>query len=486
MAEKAHRRWALLTAAAATVAFVPESTAAAAAPEPPLRLVALGAVTVERPAGQAVRLDTGTHVVAGDAPFEVRATRGTYAEPIAAKQIVRVGGKRRTVTLPPGLVTDFAGLTAFTHVRLTDAAGTTVVEHDETFCPNGDAVRTRPDAPATSPYPSRCASFAPFALGAVWGIQTGWSVKASAPRWAAAPLHIEDGTYTAAVSVNPPYRDLFGFAPGQWSATVQVTVRTVTPPGVTATPHTHSHGSLTAAAQRPTGTLGVPPGPRPDLRPLPAFSIYPTYDPTKDRDHVAFAATVWVAGSSPLVVDGFRRPNHAVMDAYQYFYDTRGNQVGYAPVGTMRWDPREGHHHWHFTDFAQYRLLDSDKKVAVRSGKEAFCLANTDAIDYTLPHANWHPENTDLSTWCGNASALAVRQALDVGNGDTYHQDLPGQSFDITDLPNGTYHIEIVANPDHTLHEQNTANNTAYREIIIGGTPGDRTIEVPPHGLVNA
>jgi hypothetical protein len=384
-------------------------------------------------------------------------------------------------------VSDFAGLTAFTHLSLTDAAGNPVVERDETFCPNGDAVRTRPDAPATSPYPARCASFAPFALGAVWGIQAGWSVRTSPPRWAAAPLFIRDGTYTAVVSINQPYRDLFGFAPGQWSATVQVTVRTVAPLGVTAMPHTHhAHGSLTPAAHQPAGTLGAPAGPRPDLRPLPAFSIYPTYDGAEGRDHVAFAATVWVAGTAPLVVDGFRRPDQDVMDAYQYFYDTRGNQVGYAPVGTMRWDPRDGHHHWHFTDFAQYRLLDADKKVAVRSGKEAFCLANTDAIDYTLPHANWHPENTDLNTWCGNASALAVRQALDVGNGDTYHQDLPGQSFDITDLPNGTYYIEIVANPDRALHEQNTANNASHREIIIGGTPGDRTVEVPPHGLVDA
>ncbi|OJF13569.1 hypothetical protein [Couchioplanes caeruleus] len=28
----------------------------------------------------------------------------------------------------------------------------------------------------------------------------------------------------------------------------------------------------------------------------------------------------------------------------------------------------------------------ADRKLAVRSGKEAFCLANTDAIDYTIPN----------------------------------------------------------------------------------------------------
>jgi hypothetical protein len=482
MARRAHHRIPLLTAAALIVALVPGTAAVAATPEPSLRLVTTGAVTIERQAGEAVRLDAGTHVVAGNAPFEVRATRATYARPIVATQIVRTGDNQRKVTLPSGLLTDFAGFPSFTHLSLTDAAGNTVADHDETFCPNGDAVRTRPDAPATSPYPSRCASFAPFALGAVWGIQAGWSVRTAAPHWAAFPLFIEDGTYTAVVSVNQPYRDLFGFPPGQSSATVQVTVRTVTTSGAAATPP--SSIPLKPAGQRPTGAANVPEGPRPDLRPLPAFAIYTPYD--EERDYLAFAATVWVAGTSPLVVDGFRRPDQDVMDAYQYFYDTRGRQVGYAPVGTMQWDSRDGHHHWHFTDFARYRLLDAAKTVAVRSGKEAFCLANTDPIDYTLPHANWHPENTDLHTSCGNASSLAVRQVLDVGNGDTYQQDLPGQTFDITDLPNGTYYIEITANPDRTLHEHNTANNTSHRQIILGGTPGDRTVQVPPHGLVDA
>src|SRR3954466_5293935 len=57
------------------------------------------------------------------------------------------------------------------------------------------------------------------------------------------------------------------------------------------------------------------------------------------------------------------------MDAYQYFYDAAGNELGYAPTGTMQGDARDGHHHWHFTDFARYQLLDASGKLAVRSGK---------------------------------------------------------------------------------------------------------------------
>ncbi|MEU8525436.1 lysyl oxidase family protein [Streptomyces sp. NPDC048629] len=247
--------------------------------------------------------------------------------------------------------------------------------------------------------------------------------------------------------------------------------------------------ALAPRSARPTGTPSVPNVPKPDLRSLPAYGIMISDGGVQDipgKDYLAFSANVWNAGPAQLVVDGFRSPGKAKMDAYQYFYDAQGKQVGYTPTGTMEWDPRPGHVHWHFTDFASYRLLKADKKEAVRSGKEAFCLANTDAVDYTVKNANWHPNNTDLSTACGQENSISVREVLDVGSGDTYTQDLPGQSFDITDLPNGTYYIQVLANPAKRLKETNLDNNSALRKVVLGGTPGRRTVTVPAHGLVNA
>ncbi|WP_328506637.1 lysyl oxidase family protein [Streptomyces sp. NBC_00391] len=257
----------------------------------------------------------------------------------------------------------------------------------------------------------------------------------------------------------------------------------------------HTDGSriapaLKAAPKRPTGKAGAPAKtPKPDLRSLPAWDIAITDGEDGDvagKDYLAFSANVWNAGPAPLVVDGFRKPGADLMDAYQYFYDADGKQVGYTPTGTMEWDPREGHEHWHFTDFASYRLLSEDQTKEVRSGKEAFCLANTDAVDYTVKNANWHPENTDLSTACGSQDAISVREVLDVGSGDTYTQYRPGQSFDVTDLPNGTYYIQVIANPENRLQETNHKNNIALRKVILGGDPGKRTVQVPPHELIDA
>jgi hypothetical protein len=61
---------------------------------------------------------------------------------------------------------------------------------------------------------------------------------------------------------------------------------------------------------------------------------------------------------------------------------------------------------------------------------------------------------------------------------------VPGQSFDITGLPNGTYWIEVRANPAGLLFDGDPTNDTELREVILRGVPGSRTVSVPPwHGI---
>ncbi|MEV6598036.1 lysyl oxidase family protein [Actinoplanes sp. NPDC051346] len=520
------RRTRLLTvgavAAAVALAGAGVGVASAAADPPPLALILTTPdVTAERHVwdGEAsLYLDLGIHAIAGKDPFEIRATRKSYSDPIVAQQYVVKNGKRKAVSLPAGMVTDFNGLKDFTTVTIKDASGAEVANYKTDFCPSSyNSARTRRDAPAENPYPRGCSGFNPFNLGAVWGIQAGWNAEVSSTPQAA-PIDLVDGRYTATVTLNQRYRDHFKVPAETATHTINLTVRTVedgngaevakarikaaragedTSARAALAEHGEHAGegdpNLQISAYKPgfrppakapkaVKLSRIAPGPRPDLRSLPAWGI--SLSQEDGKWFVNFGATVWNAGTSPLLVDGFRRTGSELMDAYQYFFDAKGKEVGSVEAGTMEWDAREGHRHWHFTDFAQYNLLSADKKLAVRSGKEAFCLANTDAVDYTIPNAKWRPDNTDLSSSCGQNTAAAVREVLDVGSGDTYTQDRPGQSFEITDLPNGTYHIEVKANPEQKLTELSTKNNTALREIRLGGTPTERTLEVPSvHGL---
>lgn len=463
---------ALVTSLALVIAGLSASVATATpAHEPPLRIVAASSSLMlpRYPDTGEVWLDLGGQAVAGRQPFEVRLHRDSYSDPITVTQTI--GNKTRD--LPSGLADDYTGFPAFTHIKIVNSAGRTVRQVDQKFCPNTrETVRARPDAPERSPYPYYCPQH-PLTVGSAWGIQAGWSSPVGQPT----TVKLAEGTYRAIVTIAPRYRDAFDITADNARFTVNLTVRNSTDEDLQVT-GAHPGGAANPNAEPPRGAALVPAGRKPNLRPLPAWQIGLR---GKSKTYLSFAANVWNAGPSPLVIDGFRRSDEAVMDAYQYYYNDNGKQIGHAPTGTLEWDVRDGHHHWHFSDFARYRLLDASKQVAVRSQKQGFCLANTNAINYSVPNANWQPGSTDFETACGTQNSLAVRERLDVGSGDTYMQSRAGQAFNITNLPNGTYYIEVTANPSGVLHEVDRTDNRSLRKIILGGRPGVRTVAVPPY-----
>ena len=196
------------------------ASAASSSARPALKLVAGSTdVTLDSIPDYGVDLDLGTHVVAGNAPIEVRATRASYKSPVVAKQYVN--GKPARV-LPKGLVTDFSGLGKFLHITMTDTSGKKVLDQDQSVCLNGEGSRTRPDAPATSPYPEGC-SANPFTQGAVWGLQTGWSSNTFSGYGASVKLAV--GKYKATVAVSKAYRDFFKIGASDAALTLNVTVQ---------------------------------------------------------------------------------------------------------------------------------------------------------------------------------------------------------------------------------------------------------------------
>lgn len=218
--------------------------------------------------------------------------------------------------------------------------------------------------------------------------------------------------------------------------------------------------------------------------PLPSWGISVSHTRATKKaratDQLNFGATVWIGGHSPLDVEGFRSGGSPTMKAYQYFW-RNGRVIGRARVETMGF---AGYNHWHFEQFAQYRLLTSAKTLVVRSHKEGFCIAPTDPVDLVLPGATWQPSSIGLNGQCGDPSALWVTEMLPVGWGDTYFQSVPGESFNITAVPDGTYYIEVIANPLRLLYETDTGNDVSLRKVVLGGTPGHRTVRVPAfHGI---
>jgi len=431
---------------------------------------------------QKVYVDSGLWVSASDSTFEVIAHRDTYSSPIVATQIIDPTTSAHEVVLPDRVLAPrWSGFRHFFDIKVTGPTGDVAFQGALPFCADSwNAQRVDSSGPMASSFPLGCYTN-PFTTGVVWGIDEGWAVGAldTSPIRFGGP----DGTYTVHMQIAPLYRQLFAIAPADASASLKLVVssyQSSCPPSCT--PATNAAATTASNGALPTRT-NPRPSTTPDLVALPAWGMSIDDYSVPGHDFLDFGATVWDAGPAPMVVEGFRRSGTSLMDAWQTFY--RGDKpVARAPVGTLEYDADPGHEHWHFEQFATYRLLGADKHQVVRSEKTGFCLAPTDAIDLTVPGAVWNPGTLGLGSACGDSSAIWIREALPAGWGDTYFQGLPGQSFDITDLPNGTYFIQVQADPTGDIYERSSANDSRLRKVILGGVAGNRTVTVPAwHGI---
>jgi hypothetical protein len=212
----------------------------------------------------------------------------------------------------------------------------------------------------------------------------------------------------------------------------------------------------------------------PDMRALPAHDL--SIETDNGHDYLDFQATIWNAGTGPLWLEGFRPGTSDVMPVTQYFY-VDDHVVGSQPAGQFVYDDRVQHDVWDMPDIAQYDLLDATGATIVQSQKQSFCLGATDPIDLTAPGAEWQPSQYDSSA-CGGPDAAWIRETLAAGWGDTYDQSAACEAFDITTIPNGTYLIRVTTDPAHIITETSYANNTALLRIKLGGTPGNRTVQI--------
>jgi len=315
----------------------------------------------------------------------------------------------------------------------------------------------------------------------VWGIDQGWASGVVDQSYYGLGWVADQRRYTITMTIAPAWVDLLGIAPEDAVATVAVaTVRNghgVEPP----VPVPLRPGSSRQPYPAVPDVSDPPQESLPDLIALPGWgmSLYQY----RHKELLGFNATEWNEGPGTFVIEGFRAPDESSMDAFQYFL-VDGAPVGRAAIGDLEFHSGGGHDHWHFEEFTEYSLLDAELNQVLVSGKQSWCLVNTDAIDLSVPNANWQGFGQELFTSCGGPGALWIREVLDVGWGDTYTQYVSGQAFDITGLPNGTYYVRVHVNPTGSIHESTVDNNVEDRLIKIKGKPGHRRVVVPPwHGI---
>lgn len=413
--------------------------------------------------------------------------------------------------IPPDSVAGPRGLKDFLTLRVLDGRGRTAIRRTIAFCPGATdgTERFHDQGPALPGFFSSCSRGFPFTLGMVWGLSNGWASPVGfrgshvgfiprrvlvnlprrvrerlrrAARRGPKPFRLRPGSYRAVARINEPYRSLFGIPAEHAEATVRI--RVVRPQRRRRPGSREAARRANAAKPHAAQTVEQPaPDTVPDLVALPPWDLSANRGRgrRRGRDYVRFAGSPWNAGPAPLVVEGFRSPGEDFMRAYQYFFDADGEVVGRAPAGAMAFHDAPRHNHWHFLQLVTYRLVRSGGRPAVRSRKQAFCITATDPVDLTLPRAQADFGLTGVGgSACGMERSIWIREALPAGWADTYGAGTPGQSFDITRVPNGRYVVEMEVNPGDELYEVSKDNNVARRRITLSGRRGARRVRAAP------
>ena len=126
------------------------------------------------------------------------------------------------------------------------------------------------------------------------------------------------------------------------------------------------------------------------------------------------------------------------------------------------------HGHYHFEQFADYSLLNTNGDVVSVGHKVGFCLE-------------------DVRAWSSNANYYirynCNNQGIQSGWADVYGASLPCQYIDITGVNPGTYTLRMVVNPAGLIKESNTNNNITTVSVSI---PPDCSVPVGNDSFTNA
>jgi hypothetical protein len=266
-----------------------------------------------------------------------------------------------------------------------------------------------------------------------------------------------------------------GPQPGSWAFYVQNVTQTTVYNVLATNPQTGCQRQLTS---KPVITItGTPPPPPPTGGKL----LYPDlfswakqntymYDVVIDNTMgrlLRFSVAIANRGSGPFELHAIVESDGTTI-ATQWIYDSNGGHVE-KPAGSFVFSDHAGHNHFHFANFANYRLRtvvnnNGIGPVIATSDKVGFAMFDVATYNLSLPGAPANrvylrPELSSLDP-----------EGISVGWADVYGRTLADQWIDIAGVPDGQYWLEVTVDPNQLLDESDETNNVTYVKVILKGS----------------
>lgn len=230
--------------------------------------------------------------------------------------------------------------------------------------------------------------------------------------------------------------------------------------------------SVVAAASvwSPSASATGAPVTLPDLTLIvPTNAISIADDPTSGDRELRFTHVTSDVGTGPFEIDPTYDPVTGISTFVQEIYDSPSSGVWHrdytVPLAiTGNWDSPSDYQ-FPLNEFTlnQVNADGSPGAVVATSPKTDFCMTG-DTLLTGVP-------NTPNQTFIPQSNCTDPTKPLgwSVGWGDEYDQTDSGQPIDLTNVPDGTYILRGVVDPQHVLTESNTGNDVTDTTIQISG-----------------
>jgi len=218
---------------------------------------------------------------------------------------------------------------------------------------------------------------------------------------------------------------------------------------------------------QPAGAVVVTP---PDLQILvPTSAISIGTNPTTGDRQLQFTHITWDGGTGPFLIQPTYNKTTGMATFTQTIYDSSrpgawavDYKVPVVVPGTF--DPPSDY---------RFPLTRFTLNVANPDGTPGAIVAVSPKTDYCITADTYvgGVPNTPSRTTPPQSDCVSPTRALgfSVGWGDEYDQTDNGQPIDLTGIPDGTYVLHAIVDPQHALTESNPDNDVVDTELQIAG-----------------
>jgi Lysyl oxidase len=193
---------------------------------------------------------------------------------------------------------------------------------------------------------------------------------------------------------------------------------------------------------------------------------------------IRFSTILANIGDGDFVLRATRRHDGWQVDQ-DVHYSKSGAKVYRTPAGLV-W-AGDGHNHWHVRRIAIGRLepYTKDGRPPPNDGrgltdtKIGFCYYDLARLEEDASQNPVFPHEG-----CGTATDTEIGMGLSWGWMDIYGSKLPGQTIDVTDVPDGTYRLWISVDRNGWFHEKRRDNNVTWVDLdIVSDEQGSRDLQ---------